>query len=254
MVKPGKTTTAVYRAIVRYKRANDGGSPSMRDLMAAAGVTSPSAVLYHLERLESLGLIHRPGGAARSIHIIGAEWRSPLTSHSNRGYCFDLIPHLNIDSEQNSPHFEENSMTDAIDMLEEVIARQGVDQTRREIFIRDIPSLYGLKIDKDWELCVQLRYEVYGDGFRLPDSTAVYDPITDKTLPRLTLAEREAWRKVRGVREAAITLLFADPEVEAKYLAVEKPHYTGNRAHLETYSYFLQDSKELQRRFMRQGG
>lgn len=76
-VTVGKSTTAVLRAIVQFKQANDGASPAVRELARMCHMASVSTVDYHLGRLEDAGLIEREFGLARGIRVVGGEWRPP---------------------------------------------------------------------------------------------------------------------------------------------------------------------------------
>jgi repressor LexA len=52
-------------SILRWMRtyvAVNGEAPSLREIAAGVGLSSPSSVLYQLERLESLGAVKRRGG------------------------------------------------------------------------------------------------------------------------------------------------------------------------------------------------
>ncbi|MDI6770115.1 MAG: hypothetical protein QMD04_10640 [Anaerolineales bacterium] len=62
----------VFEFIVAYKRANDGNSPSMREIMEACGITTLSLMDYILADLVDRGLILRSG--SRSIRVIGGQW------------------------------------------------------------------------------------------------------------------------------------------------------------------------------------
>ena len=67
---------AIYRYIVAYKAANDGLSPSVREMMRALGIVSTSIVNYHINRLESAGRITRHGSRGKwGIKIPNGEWR-----------------------------------------------------------------------------------------------------------------------------------------------------------------------------------
>ena len=57
--------------IIEYKRANDGLSPSMREIMAK-GVSSTSVVAWHLKKLELAGKISCNG--VRGIKVKGGSW------------------------------------------------------------------------------------------------------------------------------------------------------------------------------------
>ncbi len=72
---PRLTPTAgrVLEYIIRYKTANDGNSPTWRDIARAVGISSTSCVDYHIRRLECLGLIIRPG-STRGISVVGGQW------------------------------------------------------------------------------------------------------------------------------------------------------------------------------------
>jgi repressor LexA len=51
--------------ILRWMRtyvAVHGEAPSLPEIAAGAGLSSPSSVLYQLERLEALGAVKRRGG------------------------------------------------------------------------------------------------------------------------------------------------------------------------------------------------
>ncbi|MGW7467001.1 LexA family protein [Streptomyces xantholiticus] len=54
--------------ILRWMRtyvAVHGEAPSLREIAAGVGLSSPSSVLYQLERLESLGAVKRRSGDRR---------------------------------------------------------------------------------------------------------------------------------------------------------------------------------------------
>ncbi|MBK7916478.1 MAG: hypothetical protein IPJ94_09490 [Chloroflexi bacterium] len=73
----GSASTAVYQAIIAYKVANDGASPTVRELARLTGAANQSSVVYHLCRLEEAGLIEREFALARVIRVVGGEWRPP---------------------------------------------------------------------------------------------------------------------------------------------------------------------------------
>lgn len=56
----------VYETIEREYSLN-GAAPSIREIMAATGLLSTSAVGFHLQRLEEMGWIKRQFNVARSI-------------------------------------------------------------------------------------------------------------------------------------------------------------------------------------------
>ena len=66
------TKYEIYTYIIAYKQANDGLSPSYRDIMAQ-GVGSTSTVARHLKKLEADGKITVSG--VRGIKVTGGEWR-----------------------------------------------------------------------------------------------------------------------------------------------------------------------------------
>ena len=69
----------VYSYIVRYKIDHDGNSPTIREICAACGITSTSAVNYTLEKMERAKLIRLPKAfkRARSIEVVGGKWLPP---------------------------------------------------------------------------------------------------------------------------------------------------------------------------------
>lgn len=64
----------MYDAIVAYKRAHDGNSPSVRNLMAICNYNSTAAVMHALEALEAEGLITRGYNISRHICVAGGAW------------------------------------------------------------------------------------------------------------------------------------------------------------------------------------
>ena len=60
-------------AYIRDEIQNKGYPPSVRDICAAAGLSSPSTVHSHLHRLEKAGYIKRAEGQNRSIRLVGEE-------------------------------------------------------------------------------------------------------------------------------------------------------------------------------------
>ncbi len=66
--------------IIAYKEANQGATPTLRQMMRAVGIPSTSNVAYNLERLNKGGFIERRGGGgggALDIRIPGAQWVGP---------------------------------------------------------------------------------------------------------------------------------------------------------------------------------
>lgn len=70
MAKLTKAQSAVLDCIRSYIKEN-GYPPSVRDICAAAGLSSPSTVHSHLNRLEKAGYIKRAEGQNRSIRLVG---------------------------------------------------------------------------------------------------------------------------------------------------------------------------------------
>jgi SOS-response transcriptional repressor LexA len=72
-----ETKTAVYQAILHHKQANDGASPSIRELMTAVGAKSTASIHYHLGQLEKDGLVRRDPNQPRTIRVTGGQWVAP---------------------------------------------------------------------------------------------------------------------------------------------------------------------------------
>lgn len=65
----------VFRYIVYYKMKHDGNSPSYREIMAGAGVSSSSMVSFYLDELVKAGRVRLSGeGAFRRIEVVGGRW------------------------------------------------------------------------------------------------------------------------------------------------------------------------------------
>lgn len=80
-MQPSPKSAGILQAIIDYKVANDGASPSVRELGRVAGV-SPSVVQYHLARLEEAGAIERTATPrARGIKVVGGRWVPPPQVH-----------------------------------------------------------------------------------------------------------------------------------------------------------------------------
>jgi len=68
----------IFDFIVKFKIDHDGNSPSVREIAAGCGVTTPSVIKYHLSALENQGAISRPVfGNARMIVVTGGQWIQP---------------------------------------------------------------------------------------------------------------------------------------------------------------------------------
>jgi repressor LexA len=61
-----------------------GYPPSVRELCAALGMSSPSTVQHHLERLAAAGLIRRDPGRPRAIVVVKHDGRC--------GACGQTLP------------------------------------------------------------------------------------------------------------------------------------------------------------------
>ena len=66
----------IYQFIVRYKRLNDGLSPTVREIADGLGMGSTS-IQYQLVNLERTGLIRRVGFRSRGIKLIGGKYVPP---------------------------------------------------------------------------------------------------------------------------------------------------------------------------------
>ena len=80
---------AVFDFIVSYKRANDGNSPSLREIMTACGIPSTSLMQFILDNLVDDDLI-RIGPGQRNITVVGGCWSyslppSPILMGEGRG-------------------------------------------------------------------------------------------------------------------------------------------------------------------------
>jgi hypothetical protein len=67
----------IYSYIVAYKQANDGNSPTLREIAEAAGISSTSVVMYNLRHLECLGRLELIGCHRRGICVVGGSWIPP---------------------------------------------------------------------------------------------------------------------------------------------------------------------------------
>ena len=64
---------AVLGYIVWYKTANDGNSPTIREIMAGCGIGSTSIVSYILRDLQDEGKLRIIDGS-RGIMVTGGHW------------------------------------------------------------------------------------------------------------------------------------------------------------------------------------
>ena len=64
----------VLAYITAYKTANDGNSPTIREIMSGCNVSSTSLVSYILRDLQDDGKIRVMQGS-RGIMVVGGQWR-----------------------------------------------------------------------------------------------------------------------------------------------------------------------------------
>lgn len=67
-------TGDIFDFIVKFKRENDGNSPTVREIALRCDVSSTSVVNHHLQKLEQVGLISRSPESARAIRVTGGRW------------------------------------------------------------------------------------------------------------------------------------------------------------------------------------
>lgn len=77
--------SAVYRAIVDYKRQHDGNSPTIRQLTELCAIPSVNTTHKLLLTLEERGLINlsKRKGDTRSIIVTGGRWLPPEAEGEN---------------------------------------------------------------------------------------------------------------------------------------------------------------------------
>ena len=85
----------VYDYLIAFKIANQGNSPTIREIGDACGVSSTSVVRYYLDGLVKAGLIERNKKGHRNlcISIPGARWLPP--------------PHIKANAESEQWHKQE---------------------------------------------------------------------------------------------------------------------------------------------------
>ena len=65
----------ILEFIIKYKRGHDGCSPTTRQIMKAADISSTSVAQYHIRALERLGKIRRSADTSKcNIEVIGGKW------------------------------------------------------------------------------------------------------------------------------------------------------------------------------------
>lgn len=65
---------AILAFIIQFKRANDGASPTLREICEACNIASISTAHYHLQALSDAGRIQIDYATNRNIRIPGGEW------------------------------------------------------------------------------------------------------------------------------------------------------------------------------------
>ena len=70
----GTGRKSVYNFIVEFIKEN-GYSPSVREISAGTNLSSTATVCYHLEKLKMMGKIDMKENVARSIRVLGYEYR-----------------------------------------------------------------------------------------------------------------------------------------------------------------------------------
>lgn len=75
VLDPASIENTIYRFIIEYKIANDGNSPTMREIGRHTGIRSTSLVTFYLTKLEQAGLIQqRDPATARAIRLVGGAY------------------------------------------------------------------------------------------------------------------------------------------------------------------------------------
>lgn len=62
--------TATLLAYLREYIAEHSYGPTLREMMAAIGVSTPSVAAYHLERLRADGLVTFEDGKSRTVRLL----------------------------------------------------------------------------------------------------------------------------------------------------------------------------------------
>lgn len=87
-VPPGSTELTARQAevlaIIEAAILKNGFSPSVREIMTAAGVGSPNGIMCHIESLHRKGYITYQPNTARSIRILGARPTETLGAMTER--------------------------------------------------------------------------------------------------------------------------------------------------------------------------
>lgn len=86
----------VLAYLIKYKAANDGEAPTVREIMRACGIASSSSVSYALDDLEAAGRIKRLRGRG-GIRVVGGKWEF-CPAQVFRADEFDEFPGLIVSS------------------------------------------------------------------------------------------------------------------------------------------------------------
>ena len=73
-IAPGTVENRVYQYIIAYKTANDGASPTFREIGAHIGVKSTSMVTFYLGKLQKAGLIQLTNYRTGHIRLMGGRY------------------------------------------------------------------------------------------------------------------------------------------------------------------------------------
>lgn len=73
---PSPTAVAILAALADWQSKHPY-APSHRDLMAMAGVTTPSLIAYQLRILKAIGLVDFIPGESRTVHLAGSQYLLP---------------------------------------------------------------------------------------------------------------------------------------------------------------------------------
>lgn len=125
---------------LRERRANGFAMPTVREIQAQFGFSSPFAATRHLMALEKKGCLQRAGGLARSMVLNEPApprwWNIPLLGAIPAGLPVDAVeqPDRCITVDPDSMHLAKNSRTFALEVRGDSMIGAG-------IFDRDIVIL-----------------------------------------------------------------------------------------------------------------
>lgn len=83
----------IYLFIKAFIHEN-GYAPSVREIGKQFGLTSPSSVAYHLNKLEEEGLIYRDANKERAIGIMEEQYGTPIVGNVAAGYPILAEQHI----------------------------------------------------------------------------------------------------------------------------------------------------------------